>query len=246
MSQGGEKMKFVICDDDKIFLNGFKNELLKTDSSLDVVCFDNSKQMFEYIKTEHGSIDAAFIDIRLSDSNGIDLAQQLSNNYPDIKLIFITGFGKEYFEEIFLKVRPFAILQKPIKSDYLLKHINEIKASQNIKQQKLIIKINRSNLSLDFDKVVYIESDKRKAHIHTKDDVFTVYEKLDDIQNRLNETFVRCQKSFIVNLCNVSKLESNCFVMADNKKISISPSKRVDTKKKYIEFHFNQLNKTGV
>lgn len=103
-------MKFVVCDDDKIFLNGFKNELIKADNSLDVVCFDNGKQMVEYLKTEHSNIDAAFIDIRLSDSNGIDFAQQLSRNYPDIKLIFITGFGKEYFEEIFLKVRPFAIL----------------------------------------------------------------------------------------------------------------------------------------
>lgn len=239
-------MKFVVCDDDKTFLSGFKNELLKTDSSLDVICFDNGKQMVEYLKTEHSNIDAAFIDIRLSDSNGIDLARQLSNNFPDIKLIFITGFGKEYFEEIFLKVRPFAILQKPIKNDYLLKHINEIKASQDIKQQKLTIRINRSELSLAFDKIIYIESDKRKAHIHTKDDVFTVYEKLDDIQSRLNEVFVRCQKSFIINLRHVSTLESNNFIMTDDKKISISPSKRGDAKKKYMEFNFDQLCKTGV
>lgn len=239
-------MKFVVCDDDMIFLNGFKNELLKADSSLDIVCFDNSKQTLDYLKTEHHDTDAAFIDIRLSDTNGIDLARQLSNNYPNIKLIFITGFGKEYFEEIFLKVRPFAILQKPIKNDYLLKHINGIKASKNIQQQKLTIKINRSELSLAFDKIIYVESDKRKAHIHTKDDIFTVYEKLDDIQSRLNENFIRCQKSFIVNLHYVATLESNTFVMTNNKKISISPSKRADAKKQYIKFNFKQLNKTGV
>ncbi len=239
-------MKFVVCDDDKIFLKGFKNELLNADSSLDVICFDNSKQTLEYLTTEHNNTDAAFIDIRLSDSSGIDFAQQLSKNYPNIKLIFITGFGKEYFEEIFLKVRPFAILQKPIKNDYLLKHINEIKALQDLKQQKLTIRINRSELSLAFDKIIYIESDKRKAHIYTKDDVFTVYEKLDDIQRRLDESFIRCQKSFIVNLCHVSSLESNNFVMTDNKKISISPSKRTDVKTKYMEFNFNQLSKTGV
>ena len=239
-------MKFVVCDDDKIFLNGFKNELLKADSTLDVVCFDNGKHLFEYLKSEHSSVDAAFIDIRLSDSSGIDLAQQLSRNYPNIKLIFITGFGKDYFEEIFLKVRPFGILQKPIKSDYLLKHINEINAANNIQQQKLIIKINRSELSLTFDKIIYIESDKRKAHIHTKEDVFTIYEKLDDIQQRLDESFIRCQKSFIVNLYHVSSFESNNFVMTDNKKISISPSKRTDVKTKYMEFNFNQLSKTGV
>ncbi|MBR2471444.1 MAG: response regulator transcription factor [Clostridia bacterium] len=239
-------MKFVVCDDDEIFLNGFKSELLKADNSLDVACFDNSKQTLEYLKTEHNNTDAAFIDIRLSDSSGIDLAQQLSNNYPDIKLIFITGFGNEYFEEIFLTVRPFAILQKPIKKDYLLKHINGIKTAEDINQQKLIIKVNRSELSLAFDKIIYIESDKRKAHIYTKDDVFTVYEKLDDIQRRLDESFIRCQKSFIVNLCHISSLESNNFVMTDNKKISISPSKRTDVKTKYMEFNFNLLNKTGV
>ncbi len=239
-------MKFVVCDDDKIFLKGFKNELLKADSSLDVVCFDNSQQTLDYLKTEHNDTDAAFIDIRLSDSNGIDLARQLSNHYPDIKLIFITGFGKEYFEEIFLKVRPFAILQKPIKNDYLLRHINEIRTSQDIKQQELLIKINRSELTLAFDKILYIESEKRKAHIYTKDNVFTVYEKLDDIQSRLNEDYIRCQKSFIINLHHVSTLESNNFVMTNSKKISISPSKRADAKKKYMEFNFNQLNKTGV
>lgn len=239
-------MRFVVCDDDKIFLNGFRNELLKADSTLDVVCFDNSKQTLEYLKAEHNSTDAAFIDIRLSDSNGIDLARQISYTYPDIKLIFITGFGKEYFEEIFLKVRPFAILQKPVKNDYLIKHINQIKTSQDIKQQELLIKINRSELALAFDKILYIESEKRKAHIHTKDNVFTVYEKLDDIQPRLNEDYIRCQKSFIINLHHVTTLESNNFVMSDSKKISISPTKRADAKKKYMEFNFNLLNKTEV
>lgn len=109
-----------------------------------------------------------------------------------------------------------------------------------------MIKINRSELSLAFDKIIYIESDKRKAHIHTKDDVFTVYEKLDDIQSRLDNNFVRCQKSFIINLRHVSMLEVNNFVMTDNKRISISPSKRDDAKKKYMDFNFNQLSKTGV
>ena len=38
-----------------------------------------------------------------------------------------------------------------------------IKAAKNVKQQKLIIKINRSELSLAFDRIIYIESDTETA-----------------------------------------------------------------------------------
>lgn len=239
-------MNFVICDDDISFLQGFKTSLLQLEPKALVSAFSCSEDLFFYLQRESANTDAAFIDIRLTDSNGIDLASKITKTYPDIKLIFITGFGKEYFEEIFLKVRPFAILQKPIKNEYLQKHINEIKISQSTKKQVLKIKINRVEVELTFDKIIYIESDKRKAHIHTESETYTVYEKLDNIQKRLNEDFVRCQKSFIVNLRHVSALDANNFIMTDSKKISISPSKRADVKKKYIEFNFNLLNKTGV
>ncbi len=233
-------LNYVVLDDDTVFLNGFKNELLCIDKNANVYCFSDNGELIKHLKKHGNETDAAFIDIRINESNGIDIAKEIFKIHPNIKLIFVTGFGKEYFEEIFIKVKPFALLQKPVKTEYLKKHVNDLQNFRNLCSKNLCIKQNKANISLPFDDIFYLESEKRKVHIHTVNGIYDVYEKLDELTERLDNGFVRCQKSYCVNLSYVTELQQTYVVLNNDMKINVSSSNRTEVKKRFFEFKYNK------
>lgn len=83
--------------------------------------------------------------------------------------------------------------------------------------------------NLNLTDILYFESDKRKVHVVTEDEIFELYGKLNEIENSLKEckvSFLRVHQSYLVNYKHV-KGQSYDFVVMDNeKKISISEDRR--------------------
>lgn len=183
------------------------------------------------------TVDAAFIDIRLESSSGIELASEISELYPKIRIIFVTNFGNEYYEDIFLAVKPFAILKKPIKQDYLKKHLTKLENDISLDTKVLQFKFNGVTYEIPLNEILYVVSDKRKIHIHTSDRIYDTYEKLDDLQKRLGDTFVKCQKSYAVNLLYVREADGLSFMLANRTKINISKPYRQTAREAYFKHH---------
>lgn len=65
------------------------------------------------------NIDLLIIDIVLKDDNGIFLAEDIQKNQSNIKIIFITGYGNVYYENIYEHIAPQGFLEKPIQYNIL-------------------------------------------------------------------------------------------------------------------------------
>lgn len=204
----------------------------------------------QYLEAHGKTTNAAFIDIRLESSSGIELASQISKLYSNIRIVFVTNFGNEYYEDIFLSVKPFAILKKPIKQDYLESHLKKLEDDLSLDAKLLQFRFNGITLEIPLKDILYVVSDKRKIHIHSADTVYDTYEKLDDLQKRLSESFVRCQKSYAINLDYVHRMDDNSFELNNNTKINISKPYRKSAKEAYFKYHFTtsevkQISETG-
>lgn len=57
--------------------------------------------------------------------------------------------------------------------------------------------------------VYYIERDTQHTRIHTRKSVFDTEERLQDLQKRLDEQFLRCAKNCIVNVHKIQSVKSN-------------------------------------
>ena len=110
------------------------------------------------------------------------------------------------------------------------------------RQNTIIVKKRSSVEYISYDTIRYIESSNTKCLIHCSDgNVHTIYTRLDLIENEIaDKRFLRCHRSFLVNLCYVRSMHDN-FVM-DNDEIVLVRKKSIkDIRDMYLDFHSNAV-----
>ncbi len=202
-------LNIVLCDDNQSFLNGLEEMLFKLfiKHNLDAnICFKTAcpSKLLEYVK--NNSVDVLFLDINLDNRNeGLSVVDEIRNFNKSLHLIFTTGYFEFVLEAY--KFNTFDFLVKPISQesleDTLLRLIDYLDNSNN-----RFIKINGTTF-INQDDVHYIKKDGMKLIFHTKDNEFETYNSFSKIKTSLPSDFVRCHKSFIANVSNISHVEAN-------------------------------------
>ena len=116
-----ESESVLIVDDDKSILRIFTRILERAGFRTEVA--ETGEEALG--KVDGGSFDLALIDIKLPDSNGIDLLTRIRTTNPDTILITITGFPSVEEGVRALDRGAAAYLAKPINPSELLKIIEE-------------------------------------------------------------------------------------------------------------------------
>lgn len=80
-----KKYNVIIVDDHPIVVEGLKNLLSNLDFITVKASFNKGSTVFDY--PELVNVDIVFLDIFLSDSNGIDLCLKLKKRYPKIIIL---------------------------------------------------------------------------------------------------------------------------------------------------------------
>lgn len=230
-------MNVLICDDDRLFLDFLHNELVKNLGNKHKFCsFSETEKIDRIIKETSPSeqFDLAILDIKLQEENGFDYAFLLEQKYPDIKTIFISGYD-DYYEAMFIKVKPFAFLHKPININILLFHIKTIADNLSENNNSFLLISKKLKTEIPFNKIVFFESFKRIIVIHCIDQTFEFYGKLGDIEKDLPKNFTRTHQSYIVNMNYVrdTDFESNVF-LTNNTVIKISRTYKKSFQSKYF------------
>lgn len=76
-------------------------------------------------------------------------------------------------------------------------------------QAKLMGWKEKTRVVLDANKILYIESVDGKVFAYTKEDVFSMEDSLNKLEQRLSDiNFFRCSKSMIINIDKVESLKS--------------------------------------
>jgi len=231
-------MKLAICDDDIRILT----ELEKMVSGLDCsgvsemrVC-SSADQLVEACRET--AFDLVFLDIMLGEDSGIAAAKEITALLPDVRVVFITAHLPDFAEKIFMGVRPYGYIGKPVDSSMVKMYID--RAMEELNQQARFLTVRSKGVEYQFSlsAVWYIESSGRKALIHCGDEVMIVYDRLDNLWTQLDGRFVRCHQSFIVNLDRVTELRDEGLVIGNGSNrtvIRVSRNRAHDTRQKYFE-----------
>lgn len=209
----------------------------KLGSRYNLHCVSTAEEIKEKILSDNADckrFDIAILDIKLQEDNGIDYAFLLEQKYPDIKTIFISGYD-DYYEAMFMKVKPFAFLHKPININILLFHIKTIADNLSDNNNSFLLISKKLKTEIPFNKIVFFESFKRIIVIHCIDQTFEFYGKLGDIEKDLPKNFTRTHQSYIVNMNYVrdTDFESNVF-LTNNTVIKISRTYKKSFQSKYF------------
>jgi len=92
-------VSIVIVDDHKIFRTGLEVVLNGIPNFKVIGSYSDGKSLWQGLSEELP--DIIFMDIKLSDENGIDLTKEIKQKHSSVKVIALTMFGEiEYFNEM--------------------------------------------------------------------------------------------------------------------------------------------------
>lgn len=222
-------MKIAICENDLLdekFLRLTLEYLLKAkDLSYSIVSFTSGKQMLTALETDH--FDISFLDIYLDEVDGVVLANKIRKDSKQTSIIFTTSSEEHMADGYALGVVHYLV--KPFNESDVHEALN--RSMKKIQEQEPCIEVivRRRRELIFFRDIKYVESQNRCSVLHTTFGEKAVYESLNQLEKKLTDPrFLRCHRSFLVNMDNVMALEVQDFLLFSGEKI---PMKRDELKK---------------
>lgn len=155
--------------------------------------------------------DIVMLDIKLGSTNGIDIGRQMLNIYPDVKIIFVSGYD-DYFLDVY-DVDHVYFLSKPVEEDRLARALEKAVAGMNEEKHLFTYTVGRSQYYIDCRKILYFENLRHKLIMHTEYSEDSFYGLISELEKGLPDYFLRCHNSFIVNIHKVDEYHPSLFII---------------------------------
>ncbi len=237
-------MKIAICDDVEPIRDYLKGLLDETKESHEITLFADGKSLLE---TDVMRYDAIFLDIEMAGINGVKVAEQIRHEQEkacrDIwggmpLIIFVTGY-KEHMPEAF-DVHAFAYLLKPFEKPAFDKIYEQMvsvwKKHTPCSKQYLLIKVRGEVKRIQVDKILYIESEKRKNIIHLLNEKIVYYGSMEELEKELPDDFFRVHKGYFVNMNYVEKYDRSEITVKGGDVVLISKYRYAEFVNAYLLF----------
>ena len=233
-------IRIAICDDENV-MRGKTRQWLDTYSvqrNIDIDCHEFSTGI-DFLKDE-SRYNMIILDYQISENvNGISIAKKLRTYDKDIHIIFLTSHPKVVFSSF--EVNTFRFLIKPLNPDKLFKALDDYVKSTEEDDTVLNIKLSGvTNGAIKMKNIMYLEGMGKYAMIHTDTEKIECRETLADVEKRLlPELFVRCHRSFIVNMRYITAYDYAQALLTDNREVPISKKKYDEFKSAFISYTKN-------
>lgn len=221
-------IKFALCDDNAQLLLKLKEMLeaifLRNDLDANITFVTESSNKLTNFLNEN-DVDVLFMDIDLnSQMTGIDIAKEIRRKNKSIYIIFLTGHF-EYIVSSF-ECKTFDFIQKPFSFSRLESTVKRLFDDINYNNQSFI-KLSNQHKLINQSLVNYIQKEGMKTIYSLPSTNISSYGSFSKISGTLPNNFVRCHKSFIVNINNISNIDFTdntiFFKYAPNSKCFIGP-----------------------
>ena len=159
-----------------------------------------------------GAFDLVFMDIYLPGLSGVAAAEKMREADRDFMLVFITissDFTAEGFE-----VQALGYVVKPIDREKMDRALYMCRGRFEKNSRTIEIPMSGGNLTISIADLLYVEIYDKDAIFHMKKGVIKSRIPLDELEARLGgEPFLRCHRSYIINMNYVDDMTDNGFLM---------------------------------
>ena len=231
-------MKIVICDDSKqdreTLIDLLREYEQSKDIEFDITEYDSGEVLLENSE-ELQDCRIIFMDINMEQMSGLEAAAQIKSLYPGVRIVLVTAFMNYALEGYKVKASRFLV------KDDLSITITECMDALvgEIEQEAQIMKFPfvEGIIKLKVSDIIYIETDKHKNVFYTQESSYSIYKKLDELEEELRDFgFVRIHQSFLINMHYIRKISSYVMTLTTGKEISVPKTRYAEVKKQYTLF----------
>lgn len=230
--------RVVICDDEatSLQINQILTEQVLEEAGIEyeIATFDDMRKMTAALSDEKAEYDVLLCDILAVGMNGIEAAKELRRLGEKLPIIFISSTAEFALEGY--SVNALRYLQKPIDIEKLREALME--AHQNSEDgEALKFQVADRFYKIPFSDIDYLESCGRDTDIVTKDERISVHMKFSDMEKKLPaDMFLRCHRSYIINLAQAKDLARYRFLTKKGVEIPVSQLQYNETKRRFVKF----------
>ena len=233
-------MKIAICDDlnyDKHFLFRSLNSYCETNNIKVVITeYASGESLLE--KFTYNMFDILFLDIYMNGLNGIDTAKKIREIDKDCLLVFVTS-SREHALDGF-DVNALHYLVKPVSAEKIAEVFIRCKNILDIAEPYIAVISDRLVVKIPVKSIQYIEVYDKACFIYKDSEVIKTYLSLEEISKQLvGKFFLRCHRSYIVNMRFIVNVDESDFILQSGKHISIRQSEKQSIKQTYMNFLFS-------
>ena len=209
-------MKIAICDDQEIQLELMEKYLkewaIKNSVEIYIDKF-NSAEEFLFEWEDYEKYDAIFLDIEMKKMSGIELSNIIRKKNKTVNLVFVTGEFKYALHGY--KVGALQYLMKPIKKEDLFECLDIIKEKIKVTNDSgnyITIELPKRSIKLNCETIEYCIMFSPYIDIYTTSDKITIRKKISDMEQMLPKgNFVRCHRSYLVNIKYIKVVNKNTY-----------------------------------
>ncbi len=181
-----------------------------TEQKWNYICFKNVVEAETFLKQEP-ILDMVSWDITLK--NAQKSLENMRKTYTEAFLIVVADATISPITYLKPKIAPKALLLKPVNEhtvksvvqdifEVFLSHID----SEESSEEEFLIETRQEKQFIPIKQIDYFEAKEKKVFVRTKSNEYSFYDTLGTLQERLPSYFVRCHRSYIVNMKRVKKL----------------------------------------
>ncbi len=219
---GGALVHIAICDDEKHmsdYIRSFVSDFFrKKNREFSLRMFSSGEELLNY----NGQIDILFLDIQMKEMDGMETARKLRADKFRGFLVFITVLKEMVFQSF--EVQAYDYLVKPVDKKQFEKTMERLYASmQNASEDSLLVQKGYEGRIIREDEIVFCEIIDRKIYLNlASGEVVDYYERIENLETKLDNRFYRCHRSYLINLKHLKGYKNGTAYMDNGKEIPVS------------------------
>ncbi|MDE7132929.1 MAG: LytTR family DNA-binding domain-containing protein [Lachnospiraceae bacterium] len=232
-------INIAVCDDEKCMIE--KIEKMAEDffrnknTDISVAEYTSGEELLRSSER----IDILFLDIGMRGMDGIETARMLRAHGYNGFLIFITVLKEVVFQSF--EVQPFDYLVKPVQEEHFEKTMERLFLSMQdrLSPEKVNLLVRKGCESdiISFQDIICCEIIDRKVYLYlVSGEVIDYYERIENLEKKLDGRFFRCHRSYLINLNHLKSYRNNTAYMSDGKEIPVSRLRSKEFSKVILQY----------
>jgi len=234
----------AVCEDQKndrqLLLEYLNTELERLRICAEILSYESGEALLA--AAQKLSFQIYFLDIFMVKTNGVDTARALRARGTEAAIVFVTS-SRDYFAEGF-EVGAVHYLVKPYKKTDVRTALERCIKQVGKAECYIEIMVNREKRKILLSELIWAESNDKVCWLHLKTEDVRSYIHLDELQQLLSDPrFLRCHRSFLINMDLVNRVDKNFFYTIDDAEIPMRQAERARMRENYESYLFEKMRR---
>lgn len=233
------KLQIAICDDmadERTLLAGLVYDYCdQHNMQADIHLFSDGNELMDSFVP--GRMHIIFLDIYMPGLSGMDTARLIREKDASCAIIFATTSQEHGMDSYDVQasdylVKPFVYADVEDALDWCVNQARSL-------HRALEVYVEDKTVPVLLRDICYVEIRGHNAHLHTQSGVLVIRQGLDDLEREIDhEDFLRCHRSFLVNMNYIQWMEKNSFLLIGGEEVPIGSTVVGRVRDAYMKWSF--------